>query len=138
MSIPIPIVDSLLNLGGKLLERIIPDPLARANAQLELVKLHQTGELAHLAAQTDLAKGQLAINEKEAAHASLFVSGWRPSIGWLCSLSLAYQFIARPLLVTFGHEAPPLDMGDLLTILLGMLGLGGLRTVEKIKNVAAK
>ena len=138
MSIPIPIVDSLLNLGGKLLERIIPDPLARANAQLELVKLHQTGELAHLAAETDLAKGQLEINKVEAASSSLFVSGWRPSIGWLCSVSLGYQFLLRPLLITFGKPAPPLDMADLLTLLLGMLGLGGLRTAEKIKGVAAK
>lgn len=138
MSIPIPIVDSLLNLGGKLIERLFPDPTARAAAQLELVKLQQSGALAELAAETDLARGQQKINEVEAGNASLFVSGWRPSVGWLCCASLAYQFIVRPLLITFGKPAPGLEVGDLLTILLGMLGLGGLRTAEKWKGVAAK
>ena len=144
MSIPIPIVDSLLNLGGKLLERIIPDPLARANAQLELVKLHQTGELAHLAAETDLAKGQLAVNAEEAKNPSVFVSGWRPFIGWVCGSGLAFQFVLAPILTwaaALGGKPiafPPLDMGTLLTLLGAMLGLGGMRTKEKLAGVAAK
>lgn len=128
----------LIPFVGKVLEKVIPDPQAKAAAQIKLLELQQTGELAKLAAETKLAEGQLEINKVEAGNASLFVSGWRPSIGWLCSLSLAYQFLIRPLLVTFGHEAPALDMGDLLTILLGMLGLGGLRSFEKVKGVAAK
>lgn len=138
MSIPIPIVDSLLQFGGKIVERLFPDPTARAAAQLELVKLQQSGELARLAADTDLAKGQQAINAKEAESASLFVAGWRPAAGWVCNLALAYQFLIRPALVAFGKPAPDLEMGDLLTILLGMLGLGGLRTKEKLAGVAAK
>lgn len=128
----------LIPFVGKVLEKIIPDPQAKAAAQIKLLEITQSGELAKLAAETKLAEGQLEINKIEAGNANLFVSGWRPSIGWLCSLSLAYQFLIRPLLVTFGHEAPALDMGDLLTILLGMLGLGGLRSFEKIKGVAAK
>ena len=128
----------LIPFVGKVLDKVIPYPQAKAAAQLKLLELQQSGDLARLAAETKLAEGQLDINKIEAGNANLFVSGWRPSIGWLCSLSLAYQFLVRPLLVTFGHEAPPLDMGDLLTILLGMLGLGGLRSFEKVKGVAAK
>ncbi len=90
-----------------------------------------------LAAETKLAEGQLEINKVEAASPNLFVSGWRPGVGWVCCLALVYQFFLRPALVTFGKPAPDLPMGDLITILLGLLGLGTLRTVEKIKKVAA-
>ena len=121
---------------GKVLDKIIPDPQAKAQAQLELAKLHQNGALAELAAETQLASGQLEINKTEAASGSLFVAGWRPAVGWLCCASLAYQFIVRPLLITWGKPAPGLEVGDLLTILLGMLGLGGLRTKEKLAGVA--
>ena len=122
---------------GKVLDRVIPDKGAAAEAKLKLLELQQTGELAHLAAETELAKGQLEINKAEAANPNLFVSGWRPCVGWVCCLALAYQFFIRPALVTFGKPAPDLPMGDLITILLGLLGLGTLRTVEKIKKVAA-
>lgn len=129
---------SLIPVVGKVLDRVLPDKGAAAEAKLKLLELHQAGELAHLAAETELAKGQLEINKAEAGNASLFVSGWRPSVGWVCSLALVYQFFLRPALVTFGKPAPELPMGDLITILLGLLGLGTLRTVEKVKGVAAK
>lgn len=122
---------------GKVLDKIIPDPQAKAQAQLELAKLHQSGELAQLTAETKLAEGQLAINAEEAKNSNIFVSGWRPGAGWVCVIALFYQFLLRPGLITFGKPAPDLAMGDLLTILLGMLGLGGLRTAEKIKKVAS-
>jgi hypothetical protein len=136
MSIPIPVVDGLLKIGSSLIDRLFPDPNQKAAAQLELIKLQQSGELAALAAETDLAKGQLEINKTEAASSSLFVAGWRPGTGWICNAALAYHFLIRPLLITFGKPAPALEIGDLLTLLLGLLGLGGLRTKEKLAGVA--
>lgn len=85
---------------------------------------------------------QVALNKQEAAHRSVFVAGWRPAIGWTCALALAYHFVLEPmsgwLLATVALDiAPPpvLDTGPLLTIVLGMLGLGGLRTIEKAKRL---
>lgn len=129
---------ALLPFAKSIIDRVIPDKGAAAEAKLKLIELEQRGELAALAAETDLAKGQLEINKAEASNPNLFVSGWRPGVGWTCCLALVYQFFIRPALVTFGKPAPDLPMGDLITILLGLLGLGTLRTVEKIKKVAAK
>jgi len=95
-----------------------------------------------LAADTELAKGQLAVNAVEAASSSLFVAGWRPMVGWTCAAAFAYKFVIAPfavlILAATGNpiEIPTLDFTEMSTILLGMLGLGGLRTVEKIKGVA--
>jgi|TARA_R110000782_G_scaffold492_2_gene1604 hypothetical protein len=80
---------------------------------------------------------QTKINAVEAQHRTLFVAGWRPFIGWICGVALAYNFVIRDLFiwVTKTTEAPPaLQMDHLMTVLLGMLGLGGLRTYEKIKG----
>lgn len=90
----------------------------------------------------ELAKGQLAINTEEAKHRNIFVAGWRPFIGWTCGVSLFAHFILFPSLdvVTayMGYDAvsyPAFDMDSLMTILLGMLGLGGMRSFEKYKNL---
>ena len=80
---------------------------------------------------------QTKINAVEAQHRTLFVAGWRPCIGWICGVALAYNFVVRDLFIwiTKTTEAPPaLQMDHLMTVLLGMLGLGGLRTYEKIKG----
>tara|TARA_R110002094_G_scaffold61424_1_gene71994 strand:- start:67 stop:447 length:381 start_codon:yes stop_codon:yes gene_type:complete len=80
---------------------------------------------------------QTKINEIEAGHRTLFVAGWRPFIGWICGVALAYNFVIRDLFIwiTKTTDAPPaLQMEHLMTVLLGMLGLGGLRTFEKIKD----
>ena len=80
---------------------------------------------------------QTKINEVEANHRSLFVAGWRPFIGWICGIALLYNFILRDIFIFFvGQENVPdaLQMDHLMTVLLGMLGLGGLRTYEKVKN----
>lgn len=128
-------ITAVLDIGGKLIDRLWPDPAQANAAKFELFKLQQSGELAQMA-------GQLDINKVEAAHASRFVSGWRPFIGWVCGSGLAVQFLIGPLL-TWGAALlgkpivfPQLDMGTLLTLLSGMLGLGGLRTVEKLKGAA--
>jgi hypothetical protein len=79
---------------------------------------------------------QAKINEIEAQHRSIFVSGWRPSVGWVCSLAFAYHFVAFPIIKTIypNTEFPVLETEPLFTVLMGMLGLGGLRTYEKIKD----
>ena len=86
--------------------------------------------------------GQLEINKAEASSGSLFKGGWRPFIGWVCGFAFAYHFVLQPLIV-FGVTAagvdmpalPEFDMGSLLTVMMGMLGLGGLRSVEKLKKI---
>ncbi len=84
---------------------------------------------------------QADINKQEAAHASIFVAGWRPFIGWVCGTAFAYHYILQPFLVftltAAGHPVnlPTFDMGALITVLGGMLGLAGMRTFEKNKGV---
>ncbi len=101
-------------------------------------------EKAQLAAAVTLVQGQMAINQTEAANPSLFVSGWRPFIGWVCGGGCAWNWIGLPVMKAgfdyFGHPLgiSPADLGEMMPLLLGMLGLGGLRTVEKINKVAAK
>ena len=88
---------------------------------------------------------QVDVNKSEAQHRSIFVAGWRPFIGWVCGVALAYHFILYPIVVfilasfpteTFTiDQLPKFDMDSLMTVLLGMLGLGGLRTFEKSKGL---
>lgn len=125
----------LMSVVPKLLDKIFPDPNVAAEAKLKLLELQQTGYLAEIASQTET-------NKVEAASASVFVAGWRPFIGWVCGSGLAIQFIVAPMSMwiasLFGHiiQFPSLDMGTLLTLLGGMLGLGGMRTFEKLNGVA--
>ena len=119
-----------------LVTRTIPDPTLKEQLRREL-------ELAQLAADTDLAKAQAAINQTEAANPNLFVSGWRPFVGWVCGLGLAYAFLVKPIASPLiqkwsGVPMEALDVGTLLTLLFGMLGLGGMRTVEKLSGVARR
>lgn len=99
-------------------------------------------EKAELIAAVQLVQGQLDINKIEAASPSVFVAGWRPFIGWTCGAAFAYKFVLAPAiafgLAAYGHpiDLPVLDFTEMSTVLLGMLGIGGLRTLEKIKGVA--
>ena len=130
-------VSALFEVGSKVLDRVLPDPAQQAAAKLELLKLQQNGELAQIT-------GQMEINKVEAASSSLFVSGWRPSIGWVCGAGFAVQFVIGPLAewgsALYGHPVkfPQMDTGTMMPLLLGMLGLGGLRTAEKLADKAAK
>ena len=135
------LLGEVYKIGAGLIERFFPDPAAAQAAKIELFKMQQSGELAALAASTDLAKAQIAVNQAEASSGSLFIAGWRPSVGWICVLGLFYEFLLSPLLpwalTAFGHpvpDLPDLPTETLMTLLLGMLGLGGMRTVEKIKG----
>jgi hypothetical protein len=109
----------------------------------------QKAKLAHdLATMADrhaqeLATAQIEVNKAEAASGSLFKGGWRPFIGWVCGGAFAYHFVLQPVIVfgvlTAGIDLPPLpefDMASLMTVMMGMLGLGGLRTYEKQKGLS--
>lgn len=126
-----------------LLDRIIPDPQAAAAAKLQALELAQRGELAALDAEVRLALGQVGINQADAAGASPMQRNWRPAIGWVCAAALAWDTIIRPALVfglaLAGKPVPPLPVlstDQLYGLLFGLLGLGGLRTVEKVKGAA--
>ena len=136
----IPLFD-LVTVGMKVLDRVLPDPKAKAEAQLELLKLSQTERLADLQADLQTSLGQLEVNKVEAASASAFTSGWRPGVGWVGVLGLFYSFLIQPLLswvssIKHVPSPPPLDMTVLFTLLGGILGLGGMRTAEKIQGVS--
>lgn len=123
-----PIMDGVL--------RFIPDKNAREQAREQF-------ESQMLVAMTGLVQGQLEINKVQAQHSSVFVAGARPAIMWICGAGIAWNFVVKPILMWGAFvvgidltEAPELDTSELTTILLGMLGLGGLRTYEKRLGVA--
>ena len=102
---------------------------------------HEIATMAERHAQ-ELAKGQIDINKEEAKSRNIFIAGWRPFVGWTCGLALFWHFLGLPvtLFITgwFNLQHPPLpefDMQSLMTVLLGMLGLGGMRTFEKFKGI---
>lgn len=135
-------IGSVLDFGSKLIDRIWPDPAQRDAAKLELFKAQQAGEFKEMDQAFEIAKAQIGVNQAEAGNSSLFVSGWRPFIGWVCGAALTYQYVARPLvmwgILSAGYtvpEMPGLD-DNLWQLLLGMLGLGGLRTFEKVKGIS--
>jgi hypothetical protein len=141
------LISGLFSAAQSLIERFFPDPEKQAEAQRALLQMQQNGELALLASETDLAKLQIQTNVEEAKHANIFVSGWRPAVGWCCAAAFSYSYVLLPfaqfLVFTFGTSemvsqlklAPKLELSEMLPVLFGMLGLGGLRTVEKVKNV---
>ena len=78
---------------------------------------------------------QAEINKIEAGHRSLFVAGWRPAIGWVCAIGLMFPFLINPIIQWYtGHPGPNLPLEALMTLVVSLLGLGGLRTVEKLKG----
>ena len=126
-----------------LLDKILPDEKAKDAAKLEALKLAQEGQLAELDAQVKLMLGQVEVNKAEAEHQSIFVSGARPFIVWVCGFGMAYAAILHPLFAWIalmnGAPTPPqLDSDVLMYVLGGILGLGGYRTFEKTKGVASK
>lgn len=125
----------------------IADPVNAVGNVLDKLFTSKDEKLTHeevrmrLMMQPDIA--QVELNKVEAQHRSIFVAGWRPFIGWVCGIALAYNFILRDLMAWLIElwspttEAPPeLAMTHLMTVLMGMLGLGGMRTYEKLKGVA--
>jgi len=138
-------VTALLDVGSKVIDRLWPDETQRDAAKLELLKMQQSGELAQLAADTDLAKAQIGVNQEDAKSGSLLVSGARPAILWGCGFALLYAAIFEPFMrfvavVAFGYAGafPVLDTALTTQVLLGLLGLSGFRSLDKIKAGASK
>lgn len=135
-------IGSVMTFASQILDRVVPDPTQRDAAKLALYQAQQAGELTAMQQQFELARAQISVNTVEAASSSLFVAGWRPSIGWVCSAAFAYKFVLAPMaafiLTASGHPItlPVLDFTEMSTVLLGMLGLSGMRTLEKIKGAA--
>jgi len=133
-------LSAAFEVGGKLIDRLWPDPQQRDAAKLELLKMQQTGELALLTADTQIAVKQAEINIEEAKSGNAFTSNWRPFVGWVCGFGFAFNFIVAPTLIMLADafdmviHMPELDVGELSMMLFGMLGLGGLRSFDKVKG----
>ncbi len=130
-----PIIQPLMGSVDKVLDRIIPDKNARKEAREQF-------EAEMLRGLNSVSEGQLEINKVEAAHKSIFVAGWRPFIGWVCGAGIAWSFLVQPLLAwglaLWKPEVtlPALQTEGLYQLVMAMLGMGSLRTFEKIKGVS--
>jgi len=130
-------ITAALDLGKSLIDRVFPNPKDKAEALLKLEELKQSGDL-------QVIVNQLEVNKVEAASSNVFVAGWRPFIGWVCGSALAIQLVIGPLVMWGASIAgrtvslPIMQTELLTTLLVGMLGLGGMRTVEKLQGVATK
>jgi len=129
------VIEQLIGPVSGLLDKFIEDKDQKARIA------HDIATMADRHAQ-ERVMAQIETNRQEAAHRSLFVAGWRPFIGWTCGVSLAWHFVLAPMLmwvdawVGLGFTPVSFDMDSLMTVLLGMLGLGGLRTYEKSKGLS--
>ena len=112
-----------------LLERVVPDKNERDRMA------HEIATMAEIQAQ-ERALAQVELNKQEAAHKSLFVAGWRPFVGWVCGAAMAFNYIGVPIAGGFGAVLPVMDTTTMFPILIGMLGMGGLRTTEKLNKVS--
>ena len=124
-------IDDAIGAALKVLDKFVPDPAAKQQAEAELRNSLQKWD-----------EAQTEVNKVEAGSRSLFVAGWRPFIGWVCGSAFAYHYVLQPFLLflfaLYGKTValPVFSMESLLTVLLGLLGLGGMRTYEKFKGVS--
>ena len=132
----LPFLSSLIEPVTGILDKFVEDKDQKAKLA------HEISTMADRHAQ-QLALAQIEVNKAEAASSSVWKGGWRPFVGWVCGTAFAYHFVIQPLaifgLAAYGMEVPALpdfEMGQLMTVLMGMLGLGGLRSFEKTKGVA--
>ena len=128
-------LQALIGPVAGLLDKFIPDADQKAKLAHEIATMAE--KHAHEAAMA-----QVEVNKAEAQHRSVFVAGWRPFLGWCLSFAMAWHFVLAPVTMfvcTYAGveipELPMFDMDSLMTVLLGMLGLGGLRTVEKVRGI---
>lgn len=123
-------IGSVADLANNVINKIWPDKSEQEKQQI--------------AAAVMMVQGQIDINKEEAKNPNLFVSGWRPFVGWVCGAACAWNWIGLPVAkavaLYFGHQIPlsAADLTEMLPLLFGMLGMGSLRTVEKINKVAAR
>ena len=131
------LISSLAGPVSAILDKFVEDKDQKAQLSHDIATMAE-----RLAAEA--VQAQLEINKAEAEHPSMFVSGWRPAVGWVCVLGMAFNFIIIPFsnmaleLAGSSVVVPMIDMEMLLPVLLGLLGLGAMRTVEKVKNVERK
>lgn len=131
------LIPAIVNGVTNIIDSLVTTDKEKLDAQIELGKLQLEGQKV----EAGLLQGQIDVNKEEAKHTSIFVAGWRPAVGWACVGGLVYQLLMRPLLGwvatnLWGWSEPPtLDFDTLMTLLFGMLGLGGYRTFEKFKKV---
>jgi hypothetical protein len=127
------IIDGIISTIGTVLDRVIPDKNKRAEAQEAL-------EAASASQDFQLLIEQIKVNAIEAQSDNFFKSGWRPSVGWICSIAFGLHFVIFPILnwfIMLCGQLPilvPFQMDTLLTVLLGLLGLGTMRTIEKLNK----
>ena len=123
------LVELLIGPIAALLDKVIPDADEKAKMAHQIATLAETQS-------HELAKLQVETNKQEAAHKSLFVAGWRPFIGWSCGIAMTSNFLVAPYATALGLAVPPLDLSEMMPVLMGMLGLGAFRTYEKTKGVS--
>jgi hypothetical protein len=121
----------------KIIDKVLPDKAANDAAKAELIQMQVKGEL-------DASLAQVQVDVEEAKNQSIFVSGWRPAVGWTCAAAFAYVYICQPLIITLlvafhssfdASKLPKLDISEMMPVLLGMLGLAAARTVEKVQGL---
>ena len=128
------LVQSLAEPVTKVLDKVIEDKDQKA------ALAHEIATLAEKQAQEQV-MGQMEINKTEAQHASMFVAGWRPAVGWVCAIAMLFNFLLIPFInlgldiAAMDIQLDLIDMETMMPVLFGMLGLGGMRTAEKIKKV---
>ena len=129
------LLDNLIQPVSKILDKAIPDQ------DLKRKLSHEIATMSEKHAQ-DLALAQIEVNAAEAASGSLFKGGWRPCIGWICGIAFGYHFVLQPVIIFIVAltgitipDLPSFNMNTLLTVLGGLLGIGGLRTYEKLKGL---
>lgn len=124
----------IIDIVGRIFDKVIPDSAGAEKAKLELVLRAQDQEV-------QLALKQIEVNLVEAAHPSIFVAGWRPAVGWICVFGLGWNFVGYPIAnwiteLWYPQFVPPALLSDnLLELVLGMLGMAGLRSWEKYKTI---
>jgi hypothetical protein len=134
-------IGAIFNMGSKIIDKIWPDKVEAEKAKLKLFELQQAGEFKELEAELEKARMQVAVNTAEAQSGSNFRGGWRPFIGWVCGVGLAYAVLIQPVATGFiqafvpemnKFQMPGVETDALMALLFGMLGLGGYRTYEKV------
>jgi hypothetical protein len=135
-------ISAALEFGSTIISTIWPNPADQAREVRLLAELAAKGDLAELNARVALLQGQMQINAKEAEHKSIFVAGWRPFVGWVGGFSLLYVSILEPIMrfiavmVGFVGKFPVIDTSLTIQVLLGMLGIAGLRSFDKSKGTS--
>lgn len=125
-----------------IINKIFPDKTQADAAKAALAQAQLNGQLQEELAIWDNAKQQAVVNAAEAANTNVFVSGWRPAVGWTCSAAFGWSFVGQPIgqfiMAAVGHPVtlPALDISEMMPVLLGLLGLGAMRTYEKVQGAA--